>query len=175
MTGTVQTTSAAGYRVLALQVISMMEGSTQHALTVFSSLEKDSGSLVALNLAHALADFTPVLLIDGGIVGLADDDGSPVTNHEIKRLRLNSPGTTSLELSDGLTPEAAKASKDGYFTLISAPPSELTGDGYNFAMRSQHAVYVMGNKPADLAVHERALSSLKRLGVNVLGIVLTES
>jgi Mrp family chromosome partitioning ATPase len=176
------------FRLLAMNVLALLEGNPRKAITIFSHGHGDGRTRIAVELSRALAQHTDVLLIDGqaSATGLHEsllitgpssggrqpDVAEPLIPTDQRRLWL------SAAPHDGAGGDLAHRMKEamaaGMMVIIDAPPSEASSDAFMLAQRSQNVLYVMRNKPQDMAPHRRAMDHLRRLDARVLGIVLND-
>ncbi len=176
------------FRVLALNVMAMLQGSRQKAITVFSHGRGEGRTLVAVELARALAGHTDVLLIGGHPTagglhesvqlthppnGSNGDGASRSIPPEYRRIPLSMDPRTAWREQD-LWRRIEQASADGVTVIIDAPASESSSDAFMLAQRSKNVLYVIRNKPQDMAPHRRAMDHLRRLDTRILGIVLND-
>jgi Mrp family chromosome partitioning ATPase len=178
------------FRLLAMNVMALLEDAPLKALTVFSHGSGDGRTLVAVELARALAAHTDVLLIDGQrnsggmhesllISGPSHGGQRPKIGVDLmptdhRRLWLFSEGSRDVAADTDLPLKIARAAAAGMFVIVDAPASKLSSDAFVMAQRVQNVLYVMRDKPQDMAPHRRAMDHLRRLNTRVLGIVLND-
>jgi Mrp family chromosome partitioning ATPase len=177
------------FRLLAMNVMALLEGSPLKAVTVFSLTKGDGRTRVAVELGRALALKTDVLLIDGQanstglhesllITGPTPASPQPAvprtlipTDH--KRLWL-ADGSRETGTEGDIALRMKEAMAAGMIVLVDAPASESSSDAFLLAQRTKNVLYVMRNKPQDMAPHSRAMQHLRRLDASILGIVLND-
>src|SRR5512141_3114899 len=138
------------FRLLAANVEALLAGNARRALVVVSANPGDGRSLVAANLAIALAEQHRVLLVDedqrtlsrlflsGSTLGR---DGIPAS---LRRSVLETnqtgiyikPGTDGApQAPDDLASTIEVASADGMYTIIDSPPASQSSDAFLLAQR----------------------------------------
>jgi Mrp family chromosome partitioning ATPase len=177
------------FRLLAMNVLAMLEGNPRKAVTIFSPRHGDGRTRIAVELSRALAQHTDVLLIDGqaNATGLHEsllitgpssggsqpEVATPLIPTDQRRLWLSSE-SHGAGAGGELAHRMKEAMAAGMMVVIDAPASETSSDAFMLAQRSQNVLYVMRNKPQDMAPHRRAMDHLLRLDARVLGIVLND-
>jgi Mrp family chromosome partitioning ATPase len=99
--------------------------------------------------------------------------GTPLIPTDQRRLWLSAESREAGSGGD-LVHRMKEAMAAGMMVIIDAPPSSTSSDAFMLAQRAQNVLYVMRNKPQDMAPHRRAMDHLRRLDARILGIVLND-
>lgn len=186
---------AESFRLLALNVRTMLSFDARKSVAVMSGYAKEGRSLVAANLALALAEEQRVLLVDerrrafAGPGSLTDlfrpggENGAQRIPGEMRRSIVESahPGVFIMPRlvdtggpDDDVDAAIAQASDAGMYTIIDTPPALTTTAAFEEARIAGNVLYVVRDATTDLEAHRRVREQLERLNVNVLGILLNE-
>lgn len=177
------------FRVLAMNILSLLEDTTRKAITVFSHRQGDGRTRIAVELSRALAEHTDVLLIGAQHAGRGFEESLLIPGPDSTAGRRSGPSTVlppayrRLQLSSD--PRAVPVAGDvwtriddamasGMMVVIDPPAAEIASDAFMLAQRSKNVLYVMRNKPQDMTPHRRAIDHLSRLNARVLGMVLND-
>jgi Mrp family chromosome partitioning ATPase len=177
------------FRLLAANVEALLAGNARRSLVVVSAHPGDGRSLVAANLAIALAEQHRVLLVDEDqrtLSGLflsgnrLQRDGIPAS---LRRsvLETNQMGIYIKPGADGAQPlhgdlasTIDHASADGMYTIIDSPPASQSSDAFLLAQRAENVLYVVRKDKASMELHRQIRRHLERLNANIIGLVLNE-
>ena len=186
---------AESFRLLALNVRTMLAFEARRSVAIMSGYAKDGRSVVAANLAIALASEHRVLLVDerrrafagpGSLTELfrqAPGSAAQAIPGDMMRSVVDSrhPGVSIMpRLVDAGSPDddldaaITKASEAGMYTVIDTPPALTTTAAFEEAKLAGNVLYVVRGATTDLDAHRRVREQLERLNVNVLGILLNE-
>ena len=187
------TPMAESFRLLALNMRAMLRGAPHRGVVVMSASPRDGRSLVAANLAIALAEESKVLLIDGdrrGGLPLAElvppsGGGLAAELPEILRGRAAATGQPrvwlmelrSLAVDSGeyIQKMIEAASRAGLFVIVDSPPAQLSSEAFALASNVGQVLYVVRRRVQDMEVHGEIKEHLDRLNARILGIVLNEA
>lgn len=186
---------AESFRLLAINMRTMLGTSPRRGVVVVSAYPGDGRSLVAANLAIALAEQDRVLLVDGRgeaagprralsemfLTGSRlNRDGLPAALHGVL-LETNQPQVYMMPRTEpALSPEGElngaveEASAAGMYAVLDSPPALSSSDAFLLAQKVGNVLYVVRRKLGDMEEHRRVKDQLERLGANVLGIVVNE-
>lgn len=183
------------FRLLAMNVRMMLSDDPRRAVVVMSPYPKDGRSLVAANLAVALAEQDGVLLVEEQHHGRSrgrslsdlflsghgtDQDGIPAAMRravlETGEVRVSfMPRPHDRAIAPGELDRAIAQARDaGMYTVVDSPPALSSSDGFFEAQAAGTVLYVARRTTTDLEVHRRIRDQLERLNVSILGIVLNE-
>ncbi|HEY5626235.1 MAG TPA: hypothetical protein VIT93_07075 [Dehalococcoidia bacterium] len=184
---------AESFRLLALNLQVMLAESENKAVAVISPYAGDGRSCIAANLAVTLGEAGHTLLVEcsqdedgslremmlaerrnGAEAPAAIPVGSLATRHPGVWLL---PGTVARVRNEpgALQEAAARASKDGIYTIVDTPPAAKSSTAFSLAREVGQAIYVLPSKTPDLDVHRRIKEQLERLDVRILGLVTDEA
>lgn len=180
------------FRLLALNLRVMLAHRPNKGIAVVSAYPGDGRSSVAANLAVALGDGGPVLLVDSyGTAGGTLREwfsvrGTDYSKHPPEPLPAAAYGTyhDHVWLLNGLggTPNAIgglssaihQASGGGIFTVVDTPAAAKSSIAFSLAREVGQAIYVVRNRNPDLGIHRGIREQLRRLDVDVIGLVVNE-
>jgi protein-tyrosine kinase len=185
---------AESFRLLALNVQAALAYDARKSLAVMSGYAGDGRSLVAANLALALVEQHPVLLVDdrghasGGHGSLAErfsairGDGFDRLPNEMRRTlgetlhrRVRVVGRPEEGAEpDELDTTIASASDAGMYTIIDTSPALSTSASYQDARLAGNALYVIRGTTTDVEALRRVREQLERLNVNIIGVLVNE-
>jgi Mrp family chromosome partitioning ATPase len=188
---------AESFRLLALKLQAQFPDEANRALLVMSARPDDGRSVVAANLAVALAAVAgSVIAVDASRDGrselaqLLTDEGRAASAVDVpaagrKPIRPTSfPGVwlTSApwppDDGSGLRAGAAdvvdQVRSEAEWTIIDCPPCLTSSDAFFWARQIPNVVYVIRGKSHDLTPHREILAQLDDLSARVLGVVLNE-
>jgi Mrp family chromosome partitioning ATPase len=186
---------AESFRLLALNIQTLLAFDARKALVVMSGYAKDGRSVVAANLALALAEQHNVLLIDerrrgfagpGSLTDIFRTGTVPAdtmipgemqrsivpTKHP--RISIMPRLVDAASAEDDVEAAIARASDAGVYTIIDTPPALAASDAFAEAQMAGNALYVVRGATTDLDAHRRVREQLERLNVNILGILVNE-
>jgi Mrp family chromosome partitioning ATPase len=166
--------AAEQYQLLALNVMTNLAATGDRTVAIFSARPSEGRSTISLNLGVALARHSEVVL-----VGPRWDEpeveqallGPSKPNH---RLFLLSENRVLSAPAEALLADAQGGSEAGY-VIVDAPAAEASSDAYLVAQRAKNVLYVLPGGTTELDAHRRHIEQLRRLRVNVLGIVVNGS
>lgn len=177
------------FRLLGMNIVAMLGDTPRRAITVFSHDQDVGRTRIAVELSRALAAQNDVLLIDGqrnstgnhesllikapAYVGRQPNVSERLIPTDHRRLWLSDP-SQAVESHEQLKLRLSEAAAAGMVIVVDAPASKSTSDAFMIAQSSHNVLYVMRNKPQDMAPHVRAMDHLRRLDVRILGIVLND-
>lgn len=175
------------FRLLALNITSLIGDSPDRSLAVFSLDAQDGRSLVATNLSLALTAHSDVLLVGNtSLAGVHKHLLEPFEVAEGNRALV--PKGAASEGLHGLwmLPWAQRravtrmqrlsdAQADGKFVIVDTPAAQESTDAFLLAQKCGNVLYVMRDGAVDMEPHRRALEQLARLNANVVGIVLNDN
>jgi hypothetical protein len=184
---------AESFRLLALNIQTLLSFDARKALVVMSGYAKDGRSVVAANLALALAEQHDVLLIDerrrafaggGSLTEIFRSGAVPKDTMIPGDLQRSIVSTTHPRISimprivdaagDDVEAAIGRASDAGVYTIIDTPPALTASDAFAEAQMAGNALYVVRGATTDLEAHRRVREQLERLNVNILGILVNE-
>lgn len=178
------------FRLLALNIISLIADSPDRSLAVFSISPRDGRSLIATNLSLALTAHSDVVLVgNSSLSGVHKQLLEPFEMAEgnraliPKRATSNTPHrlwllpwtSSAATRAERITSATHDAKQDGRFLIVDAPAAEDSTDAFLLAQKCSNVLYVMRKDALDVEPHRRALEQLERLNVRVVGIVLNEN
>lgn len=179
------------FRLLALNVSVILSERANKGVVILSAYPGDGRSSVAANLALALAQETSVLLVDGlgGEEGKLRDVFQKARNNSRPRPEamptqvtptnyanvwlLNGAASTLASLGQ-LSEAVQTASQSGIITIVDTPPAATSSASFSLAREIGQAIYVVRNRKQDMGVHQGVREQLRRLDVEILGLVLNE-
>ncbi len=161
------------FNLLALNVLTMLEGVEPKTVAVFGSGPNGDHSYVALNLGYALARHTDVFLVsdrwrDPNVRGAIEGAARPI--HELSVVS----DERALALTEKSLLDCADAAA-GQYVILDGPSASVSSDAFLIAQRARNVIYVLPDGVTELDSHERHLQQLRRLNANVLGIVVAGS
>lgn len=179
------------FRLLALNVSVILSERANKGVVILSAYPGDGRSSVAANLALALAQETSVLLVDGhgGEQGTLRDVfqrarknsrsrpgamPSQVTPTNYANVWLLNGGASTLASLGQLSEAVQTASQSGIVTIVDTPPAATSSASFSLAREIGQAIYVVRNRKQDMGVHQGVREQLRRLDVEILGLVLNE-
>ncbi len=184
---------AEAFRLLALNLRVMLADRPNKGVAVASAYPEDGRSTVAANLALALADKSPVLLVDSApneesllwrlLVANRPEHAKsrptslPATTHATEHANvwvLNGASPTSQDALTELASTVKEASNDGVFTVVDSPPALTSSAAFVLAREVGQVIYVVRNRVQDISLHRRVREQLQRLDVEILGLVVNE-
>lgn len=179
------------FKLLALNLRVMLANRPNKGIAVVSAYPGDGRSSVAANVAVALADSGAVLLVDsyraaGGTLrewfAVRGDDYSKHPPQSLPALAyatyhdhiwlLNGTGTP--DSAGGLSSAIHNVSAEGVFTVVDTPPAAKSSVAFSLAREVGQAIYVVRRGKQDLGIHRGIREQLRRLDVDVLGLVVNE-
>lgn len=183
---------AEAFKLMAMNLSLMLDGATRRGVVVMSANRSDGSGSVATNLAIAMAQRGPVLLIASS----APDDGehstfmswsrngdmNPLPEHmrhmaaatEHKRLWLFTLEALSLStFPSNVGSLIDDVTAAGFTTIVDAAPATVSAEAFELALEVGQVMYVV-RQVGNLEVHRRIREQLTRLGVRVLGLVANE-
>jgi Mrp family chromosome partitioning ATPase len=179
------------FRLLALNLRVLLPKTASPGVVVLSAHPRDGRSYVAANLALALSEDSPVLLVDeqAGSAGNLGDlvrSGNgvrphtepppdlPVLSTRHSRLWLwNAPVNRDGE--NGLSQIVSDAGSRGLFTVVDSSPALTSSSAFLAAQQVGQVVYVVRKRPQDMEQHRRVREQLNRLGIEIVGLVVNEA
>jgi hypothetical protein len=180
------------FRLLALNLRVMLADRSNKGIAVVSAYPGDGRSMVAANVAVALADGGAVLLVDsygaaGGTLresfavrGPDDPEHRPQSlpaaayaTHRDHVWLLNGAGGTPGS-AGGLSSAIQQASSEGVFTVVDTPPAATSSVAFSLAREVGQAIYVVRSRNQDMGIHRGIREQLRRLDVEVIGLVVNE-
>lgn len=190
---------AESFRLLALNVNAALADKAVKGVVVVSANPQDGRSVVAANLAIALAERQGTILHDGhsraempigamfqhhnpstGARDVGPSGVLPAALAEIaqpaggSRLWLtgarNSLPTDPTRLGEILR----TASNAGLVTVVDSPPAKLSSEAFALAQEVGQVVYVVRRVAQDMDVHRQIKEQLQRLNAQIVGLVVNE-
>ncbi len=186
---------AESFRLLALNVESMLAYDARKAVVVMSGYAKDGRSLVAANLALALSEQRQVLLIEEsgrssslshsltravsstlGAVGngIPEDMRRSVVHTAHPRLYVMPRASQAGVTDEDVDAAVADASNAGMYTIIDSAPALSSSSAFREAQLAGNVLYVVRGTTTDVDAHRRVREQLERLNINVVGVLLNE-
>lgn len=184
---------AESFRLLALNIQATLAFEARKSVAVMSGYSADGRSLIAANLALALAEEHRVLLVEDrreerasaysldelltSMHGLHAD----AVPAEMQRgagdrhvgIRLLPRPQQAME-PDGLDATIAAASEAGTYTIIDTAPALSASAAFQDARLAGNALYVIRRSAKDIDSMRRVREQLERLNVNIIGVLLNE-
>lgn len=184
---------AESFRLLALNIQATLAFEARRSVAIMSGYAADGRSLIAANLALALAEEHRVLLVEdrreecASERSLAELLASMQSLHadrvpaEMQRgagdrhlgIRLLARGEQATE-PDGLDATITAASEAGTFTIIDTAPALSSSAAFQDARLAGNALYVIRRTTKDIDALRRVREQLERLNVNIIGVLLNE-
>ena len=185
---------AESFRLLALNIQTLLSFDARKALVVMSGYAKDGRSVVAANLALALAEQHNVLSDRRAAPGVRrrrvahgdlpirgrtdghDDPRGPAAIDRVDDASAHFDHAAPRRCSRRRcgSGDIARASDAGVYTIIDTPPALTASDAFAEAQMAGNALYVVRGATKDLEAHRRVREQLERLNVNILGILVNE-
>ena len=179
---------AESFRLLAANVEALLARTERRSLVVVSPNARDGRSLVAVNLALALAARQRVLLVEedsrtlSGLLSrsIVPRNGIPP---ELARtvIETSHPGVYVRPRADGaplvnedLSRAIGMADRDGMLTIVDSPPALRSSDAFLLAQQVGSVLYVVRKDAAAMDVHRQIRKHIEILGARVIGLVLNE-
>lgn len=179
-------------RLLALNLRAMLGGKLNKGIAVVSAYQGDGRSSIAANTALALAEGGDVLLVDSYNAersalrelfvprrptnGKRRPQSLPpttyATNHDHIWL-LNGAGGRPATLG-ALSAAVHEVSAEGVFTIVDTPPAAMSSAAFSLAREVGQAIYVVRDRKRDMSVHLAIRDQLRRLDVDLIGLVVNE-
>jgi Mrp family chromosome partitioning ATPase len=179
------------FRLLALDVEHLTNGSPRRSIAVISAYPRDGRSLVATLLARALAEvMPPVVLLDADLNG-AGLSGVPLAEFAPEAgQRSDPPGIHVIApkvvaaVAEGDQPRngylheirniISEAEADGLTLIIDTPAATVSSAAFSIAAAAAGAIYV-ARRGARTEVHRDIRAQLDLLGARMLGVVFNEA
>ena len=184
---------AESFRLLALNLRVMLADNPVKGIVVMSAYQGDGRSTVAANLAIALAEHSPVLLVDSETAeqsplqrllaprrpdsAASRPSSLPATTYATDHpglWLLNGAGPATNGALTRLESIVNEASTDGVITIVDSPPAVTSTTSFVLGREVGQAIYVVRNRVQDMGIHRRIREQLKRLGIEILGLVTNE-
>ena len=191
---------AESFRLLALNVNVALADRASKGVVVVSANPGEGRSLVAANLAMALAERQGTILHDGHaraampvsamfkpvVVsnGAQKNGGSPSAALPAALADIARPAGSRLWLTNARSPqplESARlgevvrtASAAGIVTVVDSPPARLSSEAFALAQEVGQVVYVVRRVAQDMEVHRQIKEQLLRLNADVVALVVNE-
>lgn len=184
---------AESFRLLALNVGSTLAREPHKAVVVMSAHPGDGRSLIAANLAIALAERNPTVLGDADsqattpvgsmfkVDGGGRSDGLPEALRQVVKaadrpgLWLTSTHQSHVGDRDGLQEIIGAASTAEIFTVLDSPPATVSSEAFFLAREVGQVVYVVRRVAQDMEVHRHVREQLRRLDAQIIGLVVNEA
>ncbi|HEY1421109.1 MAG TPA: hypothetical protein VGG90_10415 [Candidatus Dormibacteraeota bacterium] len=163
-----------GFRLLALDIDHLLQGSPNRSVLVMSALPKEGRTTTAAGLARAFAEVaTPVALVDANpaaVIGSA-----PVAGQPYEVISPWATYDTQAEVVDYVRLVLESGRSAGATVVIDVPPATTSSLGFFLAPLVGGVLYVMRTRRTPDATFAAAVrSQLDLLGVKVLGVVVNE-
>lgn len=179
-------------RLLALNLRVMLSERLNKGVVVVSAYAGDGRSSIAANTAVALAEGGDVLLVDG-----CNTERSALRELFVPRRPSNGkhrpqslPPTTYATYHDhiwllngvggrpatlgALSAAVHEASAEGVFTIVDTPPAAMSSAAFSLAREVGQAIYVVRDRKRDMSVQLAIRDQLRRLDVDLVGLVVNE-
>ncbi len=184
---------AESFRLLALNVGSALAQEPCKGVVVMSAYPGDGRSLIAANLAIALAERQPTILGDADsrattpvgsmfkLEGGGRSDGLPDALRQVvqaadrPRLWLTATHQSHVDGANGLQEIIRAASSAAIFTVLDSPPATVSSEAFFLAREVGHVVYVVRRVAQDMEVHRQVREQLRRLDARIIGLVVNEA
>ncbi len=193
---------AESFRLLALNISVALTERPSKGVVVMSAFPKDGRSLIAANLASALAERGETMLHDGdsrattpigtmftwdGVNGAAGRQGSRdiVELPEYLRELVQPVNRAQLWLTGGRSSYSGKAGRldeilrtasgAGIVTVVDSPPASVSSAAFSLAQEAGQVVYVVRRVAQDMDIHRQIREQLRRLNVDIVGLVMNEA
>ena len=193
---------AESFRLLALNISVALAERPSKGVVVMSAYPRDGRSLITANLASALAERGETMVHDGdncatmpigrmlarnGVNGASSKEGgnSIVLLPEYLRKIVRPADRSQLWLtgaSNSHSPDTERlgeiirsASGAGIITVVDSPPASLSSAAFSLAQEAGQVVYVVRRVVQDMEVHRQAREQLRRLDVDIIGLVMNEA
>ena len=179
-----------GFRLLALHMQRLLEGSPRRSLLILSASRKEGRSVTAAGLGQALAEFAPpVVIIDADPQGSGLNGLRPAIQDEIWR-----PGLQGRDEQPDLqvvAPWQRVGAREGFVekvraaiveamdagatVIVDGPAATASSAGFYLATEVSGVLYVARTrKLKSEAVHADVRAQLDLLGARLLGVVVNE-
>lgn len=178
------------FRLLSLNVTVLLAERANKGIVVMSAYPGEGRSSVVANLALALAQETKVLLVDGynerAILRSVFEKSSPQTGVRPEAMPAQTSPTNcaNLWLLNGAAPALGSlgrlsaavrtASEAGIITVVDTPPAAISSAAFSLAREVGQAVYIINSRKQDIGIHRGIREQLRRLDVEILGLVVNE-
>jgi len=193
---------AESFRLLALNSNAALAEATNKGVVVMSAFPEDGRSLIAANLASALAERGGAILHDGdsrattpvgtmfsrdGVSSAARNEGSnargslPEYLREIvqpanrSQLWLTSARSSHPREAERLGEIVRTASGAGMITVVDSPPATISSEAFSLAQEAGQVIYVVRRVAQDMDVHRQVREQLRRLNADIIGLVMNEA
>jgi Mrp family chromosome partitioning ATPase len=189
---------AEAFRLLAINVRAIFADSPNQAVVVMSAFPEEGRSMVAANLALALGEQGPVLLVPEppradrpfpwrGLLSAGSAKGSSNGHNagaysSISIKATSHANVSMLDWSSGpmrnateLMEEVRRANAAGTFVVLDSPPAFSASEAYLLAQQVGNALYVVPDRVQDMKVHEQIKEHLHRLKVRIAGVIVNEA
>ncbi len=154
------------YRLLALHLATNMRNRDQKTIALFRPTARVPGTSIALNLAAALAQHVEVVVLSTSPVDRELLDAAALLAERSHRV-------TGQVISESQVPARIDDVTDAStFVLVDSPPADRSSGAYHIAQAAKHVLYLLPENVHELDTHERNVRQLRRLQVNVLGVLL---
>lgn len=178
------------FRLLALNIVSLIGDSAERSLAVFSINAGDGRSMIATNLSLALTAHSDVVLVgNGNLSGVHKQFLDPfevaegeralipkkAASGRIHRLWLNPSTKSAVVKREDRNCANEDAKPERKFLIVDAPPAARSAEAFLLAQTCHNVLYVMRKGVIDVEPHQRALEQLSRLNTRVVGIVLNDN
>ena len=179
------------FRLLSLNVRVLLGERSNKGVVVLSTHRRDGRSSVAANLALALAQDSGVLLVDGygpegGVLpdvferkttqARSRPEAIPAqaTPTDSARLWILNGAAPALRSLGSLSEAVQRASEAGIITIVDSPPAATSSAAFSLAREVGQVIYVLNHKKQDIGVYRGIRDQLRRLHVDILGLVVNE-
>lgn len=181
--------SMEAFRLLAMNVHILLPQEGTRGVAIMSANAGDGRSFVAANLAIALAEETPAMLVEqisdqmplrerlsarrnGKNATLPEGLRDSVLETDFQNVFLHTPARTAV--NGGLSQTAETASGAGFITVVDTPPAAMSSGAFLLAREVGHVIYIVKRKPQDMDVHRQIREQLERLDVKIIGLLINE-
>lgn len=163
------------FRLLALDVVRLLEGETNRSLLVMSGLPGEGRTLTAYNLARSLAELSlPVLLVDANPAGAPRtvDLGDPPGVH---RIDLSEEAGGLGDFLQAARKVIARGGEEGAITIVDVPAATRSSIGFHLAKEVAGSLFVVRTrKSRGVGIPTEMRAQLDLLGARILGVVVND-
>lgn len=181
--------SIEAFRLLALNLNILLPSESKRSVAIMSASPGEGRSFVAANLAIALAEETPTMLVElldeqmplqerlsarrnGKNPAIPEALRDSVLETDLHNVFLHTLARSAV--TDRLSRTADTATEAGFITVVDTPPALTSSNAFLLAREVGHVIYVVKPKPQDMDVHRQIRNQLERLDVRIVGLVINE-
>lgn len=181
--------SMEAFRLLAMNVNILLPSEGKRSVAIMSARPGDGRSFVAANLAIALAEETPTMLVEqigddmplrerlsgrrnAKNATIPDSLRDSVLETDHRNVFLHTLARSAV--SGGLSRITDTADDAGFISVVDTPPAQTSSGAFLLAREVGHVIYVARLEPQDMDVHRQIRNQLERLHVKIIGLLINE-